>query len=196
MHKISSKNGLSLCHKILLQFNTYLKIISTQIWNLNLNPEYEKNYIEKLFPLDIPKRGCILWICEKLYPWIGCIPWISLEWVVSLEVVRSCIPWMGCIFWIEAVSIPQIQEKLSHLIGPQYKKTWPRGYKAWVQAQTQNKAQWLAACRHVHVSASSQSLCFISSLRMNSSFITSRPGFCCNCDQQGYRPACPSPQST
>ena len=36
-----------------------------------------------------------------------------------------------------------------------------------------NKAQWLAACGHT--SASSQSLRFISSLRMNSSFITLRP---------------------
>ena len=35
---------------------------------------------------------------------------------------------------------------------------------------------WLAACGHV--SASSQSLGFILSLRMNSSFITSRPAFC------------------
>ena len=43
----------------------------------------------------------------------------------------------------------------------------------WVQSQTQNKAQWLAACGHV--TASSQSLRFIFSLRMNSSFITSRP---------------------
>ena len=48
-----------------------------------------------------------------------------------------------------------------------------RGYKTWVQSQTQNKAQWLAACGHV--SASSQSLLFILILRMNSSFITSRP---------------------
>ena len=52
-------------------------------------------------------------------------------------------------------------------------ETWPRGYKNWVNSQTQNKAQWLAACGHV--SASSQSLRFILSLRMNSSFITSRP---------------------
>ena len=50
----------------------------------------------------------------------------------------------------------------------------PRGYKTWVQYQTQNKAQWLAACGHV--SASSQSLRFILSLRMKSSFITLRPG--------------------
>ena len=50
----------------------------------------------------------------------------------------------------------------------------PRGYKTGVQSQTQNKAQWLAACGHV--SASNQSLRFILSLRMNSSFITSRPG--------------------
>ena len=40
--------------------------------------------------------------------------------------------------------------------------------------QTQNKAQRLAAFGHV--SASSQSLRFILSLRMTSSFITSRPG--------------------
>ena len=52
----------------------------------------------------------------------------------------------------------------------------PRGYKTLVQAQTQNKAQWLAACGHV--SANSQSLRFILNLRMNSSFITSRPGHC------------------
>ena len=52
--------------------------------------------------------------------------------------------------------------------------TRPRGYKTWVQSQTQNKAQWLAACGHV--STSSQSLRFILSLRMNSRFITSRPG--------------------
>ena len=50
----------------------------------------------------------------------------------------------------------------------------PRAYKTGVQSQTQNKAQWLAACGHV--SACSQSLRFILSLRMNSSFITSTPG--------------------
>ena len=37
--------------------------------------------------------------------------------------------------------------------------TRPRGYKTWVQSQTQNKAQWLTACGHV--STSSQSLRFI-----------------------------------
>ena len=52
-------------------------------------------------------------------------------------------------------------------------KTWSRGYKTWVHSQTQNKAQWLAVCGHV--SASSQSLRFILSLSMYSSFITSRP---------------------
>ena len=50
--------------------------------------------------------------------------------------------------------------------------TWPQGYKTWVHSQTKNKAHWLNACGHV--SASSQSLCFILSLRMFSSFITSR----------------------
>ena len=53
--------------------------------------------------------------------------------------------------------------------------TWPGGYKTWVHSQTQNKAQWLAAWGHV--SASSQSLRFILSLRLYSSFITSRPAF-------------------
>ena len=38
----------------------------------------------------------------------------------------------------------------------------PRLYKTWVQSQTQNKAQWLAACGQV--SASSQSLRFIFNL--------------------------------
>ena len=46
----------------------------------------------------------------------------------------------------------------------------PRGFKTWIHSQTQNKAQWLAACGHV--SAGSQSLPFILSLRLYSSFIT------------------------
>ena len=54
-------------------------------------------------------------------------------------------------------------------------QSWPRGYKAWVHSQTQNKAQWLAVCGHV--SASSQSLRFILSLSLYSIFITSRPIF-------------------
>ena len=58
-----------------------------------------------------------------------------------------------------------------HLL-PDRIHTWPRGYKTWVQSQTQNKTQWLAACGHV--SASSQSLRFILSL----SFITSKPDLC------------------
>ena len=55
----------------------------------------------------------------------------------------------------------------------QTRLSWPRGYKIWVHSQTQNKAQWLVACGHV--SASSQSLHFILSLRQYSSFITLRP---------------------
>ena len=43
--------------------------------------------------------------------------------------------------------------------------TRPRGYKTWVQSQIRNKVQWLAVCGHV--SASSQSLRFIMSLRLN-----------------------------
>ena len=49
-----------------------------------------------------------------------------------------------------------------------------RGYKTGVHSQTQNKAQGLAAIGHM--SASSQSLRFIYSLSLYSSFITSRLG--------------------
>ena len=66
-----------------------------------------------------------------------------------------------------------------------------RGYKTWVQSQTQNKAQWLAACGHM--SASSQSLSFILSLRMNSSFLTSKPGCytsLCSCCQLAVNVLC------
>ena len=52
---------------------------------------------------------------------------------------------------------------------------WPRSYKTWVHSQTQNRAQWLVACGHV--SASNQSLRFILSLKLYSSFITLRPVF-------------------
>ena len=50
----------------------------------------------------------------------------------------------------------------------------PRGYKTWLHSQTPNKAHRLAACGHM--SASSQSLRFILSIRLYSSFITSRLG--------------------
>ena len=59
--------------------------------------------------------------------------------------------------------------------------TWPWGYKTWVHSQIQNKVQWLAACGHV--SASSQSLHFILSLRLYSSFITSGPELAFGCWQ-------------
>ena len=52
-------------------------------------------------------------------------------------------------------------------------ETYSGGYKTEVQSKAQNKAQRSAACGHV--SASSQSLRFILSLRINSSFITSGP---------------------
>ena len=47
---------------------------------------------------------------------------------------------------------------------------WPWGYKTWVHSQAQNKAHWLAASEHIL--GSSQSVCFILSLRLHSSFIT------------------------
>ena len=60
------------------------------------------------------------------------------------------------------------------VVGP--KEPCPWGYKTWVHTDSQtqrNKVQWLAAWGHV--SASSQSLRFILSLRLYSSFITSGP---------------------
>ena len=57
-----------------------------------------------------------------------------------------------------------------------------RGYKAWVHSQTQNKAQWLAACGHV--SASSQSLRFILSLKIDMiSQISDMPKTCTSFDR-------------
>ena len=64
--------------------------------------------------------------------------------------------------------------KLEYILKLKIKRNdWLLVDTSWVHSQTQNKAQWLAACGHV--STSSQSLRFILSLRMYSSFITSRP---------------------
>ena len=82
--------------------------------------------------------------------------------------IQGLIPWSSTEL-AEAVPIVRMRT-----IGDCVRTSWPRGYKAWVQSQTQNKAQWLAACGHV--STSSQSLSSILSLRMNSSFITWMPG--------------------
>ena len=67
------------------------------------------------------------------------------------------------------------EANLMHKVWMQLSNILPRGYKTRVHSQTQNKAQWLATCRHV--SASSQSLRFILSLslRLYSNFITSWP---------------------
>ena len=70
---------------------------------------------------------------------------------------------------------------------PPENKIMPRGYKTWVHSQTQNKVQWLATCRYV--SSSSQSLRFILSLKLYSSFITSGP---CHqmCKKSTYSETC------
>ena len=59
---------------------------------------------------------------------------------------------------------------------------WPWGYKTWVHSQAQNKAQWFASCGHV--STSCQSLHFILSLRLYSSFITPGPGQLALCSSE------------
>ena len=63
--------------------------------------------------------------------------------------------------------------------------TRPWGYKTWVHSQTQNKAQWLAACGHV--SASNQSLFFILNQRLCSSFITSMQGLLDKLAKRAYK---------
>ena len=90
----------------------------------------------------------------------------------------SCV-WSLLVFLVSTLTVKKVISKMKSdkAAGPPGKATEmlrPRGYKTWVQSQTQNKAQWLAACGHL--SASSQSLRFILRLRMISSFITSRPG--------------------
>ena len=79
---------------------------------------------------------------------------------------------MGCLQFV-IVAFPNHTHLLFITLRPRLSKVGksrPWGYKT----QTQNKLQWLAACWHV--SASSQSLRFILSLRMNASFITLRQG--------------------
>ena len=86
--------------------------------------------------------------------------------------VKSCVP---AHMYLHDISIDILFCVNGNIVFyPRFDPTWPRCYKTWVKSQTQNKAQWLVACGHM--SASSQSLRFVLSLKMNSSFITSRPG--------------------
>ena len=74
-------------------------------------------------------------------------------------------------FWSLLTLIQIRTNKMSVLIWIKTALTFGPNVIKLVHSQTQNKVQWLVAC--AHVSASSQSLHFILSLRMNSSFITS-----------------------
>ena len=90
-----------------------------------------------------------------------------------LDIAISNAPWWPFLYlWIKFLIANFVE---GHLVIISNSNHWPRGYKTWVHSQTQNKVQWLAGCGHV--SAISQSLRFILSLRMYSSFITLRPGF-------------------
>ena len=120
----------------------------------------------------------LLWPCSLTYQLVGTVTLTSklfsriccvdASWGcgVARTIFRSQWPWpLTYHFWVTLILTYDL---VSRII-----VTWPRGYKAWVHSQTQNKAQWLAVCGHV--SASSQSLRFILSLSLYSSFITSRP---------------------
>ena len=85
-------------------------------------------------------------------------------WVIFLAFIGIC--------WLFS-KLPLSKNSFRNNISVKLFWSRPRGYKSWVHSQTQNKGQWLAACRHM--SASSQSLRFILSPRLYSSFITSRP---------------------
>ena len=99
------------------------------------------------------------------------------------RITKAMIRLRGCAGWSAPVLFANPRRQVFSRRGPYYTALWlllrscfwPRGYKTWVHSQTQNKAHWLATCGHV--SASSQSLRFILSLRLYSSFITSKPGW-------------------
>ena len=69
-------------------------------------------------------------------------------------------------FWVTMTKIGKFQQNRWLCVAQLFKWLQRIAHKTWVQSQTQNKGQWLAACGHV--SASSQSLSFILSLRLNS----------------------------
>ena len=85
---------------------------------------------------------------KGLTSWLACV-WCLLVFLISTLMVKKVISKMKS----DKAAVPS--GKVTEMIRPQ-------GYKTWVQSQTQNKAQWLAACGHVP--ASSQSLRFILSL--------------------------------
>ena len=89
-----------------------------------------------------------------------------------LESVLRLVRWTPFVFWQRCFIFRKMKAALC--INRKIPESWPRGYKTWALSQTQNKAQWLAAGGHV--SAGSQSLHFILSVRLYSSVITSWPG--------------------
>ena len=113
------------------------------------------------YPLPGSLHGFQLLLHHHITEIVHCID-------VGGTVNQSRVRWMVKCHW------KNINNAIKWLVSWNQQRTRPRGYKTWVQSQTHNKVQWLAA--YGHVSPSSQSLHFILSLRMNSSFITSRPG--------------------
>ena len=124
--------------------------------------------------------SCVCYAYVRVCLYVPCGHLLRKGW--PLGSCLWCLLWV-CHFpigilgqvWYFSVSIPDLCT-LTYFVAVQtcLSMTWTRCYKTWVHSQTQNKAQWLAACGHVF--AISQSLHFILSLRLYSRFITSRPG--------------------
>ena len=90
----------------------------------------------------------------------------SLELNVSLCKYQKTNKLVSCLAKTAFNAIcPGLKFKNANSIDILQYMTWPRGYKTWVHSQTQNKVHRLVACGHM--SASSQSLFFILSLRMD-----------------------------
>ena len=96
------------------------------------------------------------WCCRALFS-----PGITFTFITSMHRLF----WNNTkSLWVAVLPDLYVIRWLSHFLNHVLLRSRARGYKTWVHSQTQNKAQWLAACRRV--SASSQSLRFILSLRL------------------------------
>ena len=103
-----------------------------RLWMAN----YQKNRLNGIEVILFEYLLCISGFRRKVFIIIIKHPW---KYLVVRMLLWRCADWskvMSCTSWVG--------------------RSRPRGYKTRVHSQTQNKAQWLAACGHV--SASSQSL--------------------------------------
>ena len=112
-----------------------------------------------------------LHVCSCLsLPHIPCYGWsVICDCDLSLPCIHATMS--PYIVWPLTVRTSQSDYATFNQIKSFFNIRGPEIMNFWVLSQTQNKALWLTACKHV--SASSQLLRFILIMRLYSSFITS-----------------------